>query len=360
MFKLDKLAISFFALLAVFVLLLVYMLTAVLNLPLTGRPDRITVHMKTTGGLFKGSPVNYRGVRVGTVSDIQVGKDGPDATVTFKSGAEVPASAIARVQSLTPVGEQYLDLRPTGTGGPMLENGDELNAEVVEVPITVASAAANLDKLLDEINDEDIKILMRELNLAVTDSGEDLDLLLDSSSELVASLDEAWPRTDALLTSGLTVNQILARHRDDLKTFSASAKSLTAWLVQFDPTFSRIIKEAPADFETVGLLIKDLGPLLPALLRNLNATTDILADRDASLRALGTVTPGAINKVNSSMRGGWWYLRAFLEGQTLCDYGGPKQSGTTAQRPPLHASGQCGASPQRWRGANHALPPVDR
>jgi phospholipid/cholesterol/gamma-HCH transport system substrate-binding protein len=360
MFKLDKLALSFVALIVVFLLLVAYMLTAVLKLPLTGSPDKITVHMATTGGLFEGSAVNYRGARVGTISNIAVGKEGPDATVTFKSGSKVPADSVAQVRSLSPVGEQYLDLRPAKDGAPYFEDGDEIKATAVDLPITVASAADHLDKLLDEINDDDIKVLMRELNAAVEDAGPDLDQLLDSSNELVSSLDEAWPRTDALLTNGLTVNQILARHQGDLVTFSKSAKDLTTWLKAFDPTFARILKNAPADFDTVGLLIKDLGPILPALLRNLNSATDLLADRDASLRALGVTTPTAVNKVNSSIRGGVWYLRAFVDGEALCDYGGPKPKPTVSGRNELYRSGQCGSSPTRLRGANHSLPPIDR
>lgn len=358
--KFDKLVLSFIALIAVFVLLMIYMVTAVLKLPLTGSPDRITVHMAQTGGLFEGSAVNYRGVRVGTITDIRVGKTGPDATVTFKNGAKVPTSAKAEVVSLSPIGEQFLDLIPNSAQGPFLKDGAEINAAAVSLPITVASAADNLDKFLDEINDKDVKILLHELNAAVSDSSDDLDHLLTSSNELVSTLDDAWPRTDALLNNGLTVNQILARHQQDLVSFSASAKELTAWLVKFDPTFQRILKNAPSDLRTVGQLIDDLGPLLPALLKNLNATTNILADRDASVRALAQVTPGALGKVTASLHGGWWYLRAFIDGEAICDYGGPKANPSVIDPNPVNRNGHCGSSPTRWRGANHALPPIDK
>lgn len=362
--KFDKLTLSFLALVGVFVLLMIYLVTAVLKLPLTGAPDRVTVHLAETGGLFEGSAVNYRGVRVGTITDIKVGAEGPEATLTFKNGEKVPASAKAEVVSLSPIGEQFLNLKPSSASGPYLEDGDEIEAEAVALPITVASSADNLDKLLDEIDDKDIKVLMKELNAAVNDSGDDLDQLLNSSTELVAALDESWPRTESLLTNGLTVNQILGRHQQDLKDFSKSARSLTAWLRDFDPTFQRILKNAPADFETVGQLIDDLGPILPALLKNLDATTGLLAHREASLRYLADVTPGAVGKVNGTIRGvngeNWWFLRAYLDGQALCDYGGPKedapdQSGNEA----LYRDGGCGGAPTRWRGANHALPPTE-
>jgi phospholipid/cholesterol/gamma-HCH transport system substrate-binding protein len=362
--KLDRLTISFLALIATFLFLVAYTVGGVLGVPLTSRPDKVTVHMETTGGLFKGSPVTYRGVRVGTISDIVVGKDGPEATITFKNGSKVPARNRALVRSLSPVGEQYLDIWPKAdwpeeNWGPYLEDGDEINADAVEIPVTVASAARNLDDLLQNVDDKDIKVLMRELNAGVMDSSEDLESLLDSSSELVASLDEAWPRTQELLQNGKTVNQILASHRKDLATFSTSARLLTEWLRQFDPTFQRILKNAPADFETVGLLIDDLGPVLPALLRNLDTTTNILADRDASVRALSYTVPFGLGRLNSVFRGGWAYLSAYVEGQNLCTYRSPA-SPTSNRREGLYRSGHCGGSPARWRGANHAVPPINR
>jgi phospholipid/cholesterol/gamma-HCH transport system substrate-binding protein len=139
----------------------------VLKLPLTGRPDQITVHMAKTGGLFEGSAVNYRGARVGTITNIKVGKDGPDATVTFKNGAKVPACRRPG-RSLSPVGEQFLDLRPKKNGAPYLKDGDEIKAGAVDLPITVASAADTSTSCSTRSTTTDVKVLMRELNAAVT------------------------------------------------------------------------------------------------------------------------------------------------------------------------------------------------
>jgi phospholipid/cholesterol/gamma-HCH transport system substrate-binding protein len=358
--KPDKLVAAAIALVVTFLICLSYLLAGVLKIPLTNRPDQVTVSMSTTGGLFKGSAVTYRGTRVGTITDIQVGKNGPEATITFRSGAKVPVKSRAEVRSLSPVGEQFLDLQPDEAGGPYLEDGDKISAEAVDLPVTVASAAGNLDELLQNIDDKDIKVLMRELNAGVTDTDDDLEQLLDSSTELVSTLDEAWPRTQDLLVNGRTVNQIVAAHRQDLATFATSARLLTQWLRRFDPTFQKILKNAPSDLDAVGLLVKDLGPLLPPLLKNLDTTTNILADRDASVRALSYTVPWGVGRFNTIFRGGWAYLDAFIQGQEPCNYGNPPKPPSQATRDPLFTGGHCGNDPQRWRAANHAVPPVDR
>jgi phospholipid/cholesterol/gamma-HCH transport system substrate-binding protein len=358
--KPDKLVTAAIALVVTFLICVSYLLAGVLKIPLTNRPDQVTVSMPTTGGLFKGSAVTYRGTRVGTITDIQVGKSGPEATITFRSGAKVPEDSRAEVRSLSPVGEQFLDLQPEDAGGPFLEDGDRISAEAVDLPVTVASAAGNLDELLQNIDDKDIKVLMRELNAGVADTSDDLEALLDSSTELVSTLDEAWPRTQQLLVNGRTVNQIAAAHRHDLATFSTSARRLTQWLRRFDPTFQRLLRNAPSDLDALGLLVKDFGPLFPPLLANLDSTTNLLADRDASVRALSYAVPWGVGRFNTIFRGGWAYLDAFIQGQEPCNYGNPVKPPSQVTRDPLFTGGHCGSDPQRWRAANHALPPVDR
>jgi phospholipid/cholesterol/gamma-HCH transport system substrate-binding protein len=358
--KPDKLVAAAVALVVTFVICVTYLLAGVLKIPLTNRPDQVTVSMSTTGGLFKGSAVTYRGTRVGTITDIQVGKTGPEATITFRSGARVPRDSRAQVRSLSPVGEQFLDLQPDDAGGPFLKDGDRISAEAVDLPVTVASAAGNLDQLLQNIDDKDIKVLMRELNAGVTDTSDDLEALLDSSTQLVSTLDEAWPRTRQLLVNGKIVNQIAAAHRQDLVKFSSAARLLTQFLRKFDPTFQRLLKNAPSDLDALGLLVQDLGPLLPPLLANLDATTNILADRDASVRALSYTVPWGVGRFNTVFRGGWAYLNAYIQGEEACVYGNPVKPPTQPTRDPLYAGGHCGSDPQRWRAANHAVPPVDR
>ena len=90
----DKLWLSVIGLVAVFALSVSYLLTEVLNLPLTGRPDQISVELPRTGGLFEGSAASYRGVRVGTVDQLRVNPDGGvTATESLSGGAEIPSSS---------------------------------------------------------------------------------------------------------------------------------------------------------------------------------------------------------------------------------------------------------------------------
>ncbi|NGZ99898.1 MCE family protein [Nocardioides sp. W3-2-3] len=78
--------------------------------------------------------MTYRGVKVGKVREIVPSKKGVEATVAITSGTKIPKGSLAKVRSLSPVGEQYLDFQPPKAGGPFLASGDVIPAESTDLP----------------------------------------------------------------------------------------------------------------------------------------------------------------------------------------------------------------------------------
>ncbi|NHC21574.1 MCE family protein [Nocardioides sp. IC4_145] len=357
----NRLVLSLVGLVAAFVGCATYLVTVVLDVPLTGRADTVTVEMPRTGGLFEGSPAAYRGVRVGTVTD--VGLDpagGAVATISLRPGVEVPRDARAVVRSLSPVGEQFLDFQPERAGGPFLADGDVVRATAADVPVSMAAAADGLDNLLDNVDGRDVRVLLRELAAATSGTGDDLEDLLVSVDEVAGALDEAWPQTDRLLDNGQRVGELVAAHRGDLETFSSSARRFASWLEEFDPEFRRILRRAPADLDTLGDLADDLGVHLPPALRELVAISDLAADRDPHLRQLTRNLGFGTSRFASAFRDGWLGVDLLIAGQEQCTYGTPHRPPMSTDRKPINREGRCAMDDEVWRGAEHAPPPVDR
>src|SRR5260364_65424 len=115
----NKLYLSLIGIILVLVFAVAYVFAAVLDQPLTSRPVEVKVELAQTGGLFEGSAVTYRGIKVGKVrSIVPDAETGVVATFAVTSGTEIPKDSIAKVRSLSPVGEQYLDFQPKKDGGP--------------------------------------------------------------------------------------------------------------------------------------------------------------------------------------------------------------------------------------------------
>src|SRR5215213_1986788 len=90
------------ALAAVLVLTLVHIYKNVLGGSVGARPLHVAVALEETGGLFVGSGVTYRGVRVGSVKDIDLVGDHVEAGISLNPGSEVPSDTAAAVRSLSP------------------------------------------------------------------------------------------------------------------------------------------------------------------------------------------------------------------------------------------------------------------
>ncbi|HWV26914.1 MAG TPA: MlaD family protein, partial [Aeromicrobium sp.] len=78
-----------------------------------GRGYQVDVLLPTSGGLYEGSEVTYRGVKVGEVAKMTVESDGLRVRLRLKDGARIPAGAPVYVHNLIAVGEQYLDFEPS-------------------------------------------------------------------------------------------------------------------------------------------------------------------------------------------------------------------------------------------------------
>ena len=74
---------------------------------------RMTVKLElpSTGGLYRFANVTYRGVQIGKVTDVQPTRGGAVATLSLQSSPKIPADLQANVQSVSAVGEQFVDIR---------------------------------------------------------------------------------------------------------------------------------------------------------------------------------------------------------------------------------------------------------
>jgi ABC-type transporter Mla subunit MlaD len=82
----------------------------------------VSADFRDASGLYPRAMVTYRGVKVGTVSALELDGDGARATLQLKSGTDIPADAVAELHSTSAIGEQYIDLVP-GKATSYLEDG---------------------------------------------------------------------------------------------------------------------------------------------------------------------------------------------------------------------------------------------
>lgn len=350
--------VSASALLAILVLSVTYLYSGVLNRSVTRQPDTITVSLAETGGLFAGSGVTYRGVRVGTVDDIGLTATGVSVTARLDTTRRIPADTEAVVRSLSPAGEQFLDLQPRSDGPPYLTDKTLVGRVDTATPTSVASALDSVDRLVGEIDEDDVQTILRELAVAFRDP-DDLGRLVESAQGTLRVLDENWPETDRLITNGRTVLRTGADSADELRAFAASSRSLAAWLRDYDPRLRTQLDESPARLATLTTFVDDLQESLPDLLGRTAALTRLAGDRSPHLRELLEVFPRGSERLAATLRGGALNISLLPLPSQVCTYGREPLPPKEAERTAVVPGGACSSSfPLQQRGAVHAPGPL--
>lgn len=116
--------------------------------------DRIaaTMTIPQSGGLLPRSKVLLSGVEVGTITEVAHVPDG--VRIRFEVGTDypIPVASAARIESLSGLGEAYLEFRPASGAGPYLTDGQTLRGTEVAAPVSIPDIARTTTELLRQLD----------------------------------------------------------------------------------------------------------------------------------------------------------------------------------------------------------------
>lgn len=355
----DRLWLSLIGVIVVLLVTVAYLFSSILDTPILRGTKTVSVDLASTGGLFEGSAVTYRGIKIGKVKQIRLTADGVRAKVLITSSDEIPTDSVVKVRSLSPVGEQYLDFQPNVSHGPYLHDGSVIPATAVDLPKTLASTVISVNKLLDQVDAEQLHTLLTELATGLQGTGQEVGKLVDQGSQLLAQLDELWPETDRLLTNGNTALTIGTDKADEIRTLARSSKQFAAFLRSYDPKLRSTLQTAPASVTRLQQLISDLEAHLPGFLGKALQVSDLFRGYAPHLGVILSTYADGLGVIPKAIRDGIVHIEGIPQRPTVCKYDTLRREPTNPQRRPMVTTGHCPDSAVNLqRGAAHAPGPV--
>jgi virulence factor Mce-like protein len=261
-----------------------------------GSGYEVAADFRDSGGIFVNAEVTYRGVAVGRVSDMELVEDGVRVLLTIEPDADpIPAGTSAFVATRSAVGEQYVDLRPDTDEGPFLEDGAVIPQERTGIPVPVEQLLLNLDELVGSIDQENLRIVVDELGKAFDGAGDDLGRLIDNGDLLLARAEQSLPETLRLITDGRTVLDTQAASRSAIEQWAGDLRTFTDTLVEIDPDLRGLVVNAPDAGAQLEQLVKDAGPGLGSLVRNIDILNGVTIPRLDAVEQLLVTYPDVVS-----------------------------------------------------------------
>ncbi|WP_229051901.1 MCE family protein [Aeromicrobium sp. Leaf350] len=252
----------------------------------------VTVELTESGGIFAGAEVTYRGIAVGKVDKLTFTSSGVRATLDIeKSAPRISADAQAVVANKSAIGEQYLDLRPQGSGGPYLKAGSKIGIQDTQVPIDTRTLLTNLNAFVGSVPTDDLNTVVTELGTAFDGAGPALAEILDSTSNLVQQAQDNLDVTRSLINSSSTVLQTQIDKGSEIQSFASDLALFTDTLVSSDGDLRRLIDDGSGAAQTINAVVSENSADLSAVLANLQGPVRVLDENVAGLQSLFLLYP---------------------------------------------------------------------
>jgi phospholipid/cholesterol/gamma-HCH transport system substrate-binding protein len=268
-----------------------------------GRYD-VNVELANAGGLYPQAMVTYRGVEVGKVTRVDLGKNGSVlARLSIDNGTKLPAASAVEVRSASVIGEQYVNFLPPADPDPgdLLQAGTTIPASRTVLPTTTNTLLSSVDALLTSIPVDDLRATIQELGVAFDGAGEELGRFIEASSDFQKLATLNLPATLKLIDDAAPVLRTQEELDPEIRSFARSLGSFSGQLRASDAQLRGVLAAGAPFMDTVGSFADDLTTVAPGMLSELADTGEVLRVYRDGIEHILTVLPAVIPMLTASI-----------------------------------------------------------
>lgn len=252
----------------------------------------VAAHFDQSGGIFKGAEVTYRGVKVGTVSDMKLTNKGVDVLLSVEKKSEkIPKDSKALVGNKSAVGEQYVELQPKSDGGPYLKEGSAISTPNTAVPVSTTEILTNLSRFVESVPQADLRTVVAESGAAFKDTGPSIAQIIDTSTSFITTANENFDTTTALIRDSRVVLQTQVDKGSAIRSFSKNLALFSGTVAANDKYLRSLIDNGSATANQLRTFLEQNRVNLGSLINNLVTTNQVVIKHLKGIRQLLVLYP---------------------------------------------------------------------
>ncbi|WP_235737991.1 MCE family protein [Nocardioides alcanivorans] len=257
--------------------------------------------------LNKGDDVRMSGVRVGTVSGVEVRNDS-EAEVTFTVSDDVPmeqgTSVELRFRNL--VGQRYVSLEPPAQAAPALEEGHTFELGETRPALDLTVLFNGFQPLLRMLDAKDINALSGQIIAVFQGEDATVEGLLRSTASLTSTLADRDQVIGDLIGSLSTVLETIDTRSDDLSTTLTTMQQLVSGLAEDREVIGSTLDGLGDLTDSVSTLLADTRKPLKGNIDALGQLSGNLADSEDVLDTFFTTLPVKFDRIGRTASYGSW------------------------------------------------------
>ena len=302
----DRRQLQFTGLIAVVAVLLAGGLYLVIQPP--GRT--ITAYFRSATAVFEDNSVRVLGVPVGSIT--QVVPEGTQVRVEMRlddPDLKLPADAKAVVVSPSLVTGRYVQLTPTYSGGPELEDGAVIPVERTAVPLGVdelARTATELAKALGPNGVNSQGALSDALNVGAANlggNGQALNDTIRNFGELSGTLADSRQELFGTVTELQSFVSTIAANDAQVREFNGRLQNVAGFLADERGDLAAAVKELSIALGDVADFVRENRDVLHSNVDKLVDVTDVLVKQRDALAEILDVAPAALGNLALAYNG---------------------------------------------------------
>jgi phospholipid/cholesterol/gamma-HCH transport system substrate-binding protein len=271
-----------------------------------GSSREITAYFTSVVGLYTKNTVDVNGVPVGTVEEIV--PQGNVVRVTLKVENKVPVSSTAKAVIVAPtlVSDRYVQLGPSYTGGPMMNDGAVIPVERTAVPVELDRVYKSLDTIATALGPngaDKTGALNRLLTSSANTLGGNGEAIKQTITELAGAVGTLSDNRGNLFATVDNLGQFtntLARNDGQVRLLNDQLADLSGFLASERGNLSGVLQVLPPALEDVASFVRDNRDGLHTDVGKLASITDILVRQQKALAETFDVAPLALGNLTNT------------------------------------------------------------